>query len=230
MRTTIAMLCVAALAACATNPATGVASNGHRLKIKYEDGTGSYVSNDVVSEDAIVDSNGNDTGMKVEHRQDVTHSYHWSQWGYYQGKDGLDEQDYYRIAGDQAAADEIARIRAGAETKVKIGLPLAIVGYVATAVVGGYGTSQQNTGIAYLGYYGGGAVALLGTWLAARGYITLGDKHLLPMQRADDSADLIQTCHEGRCSTSRGGRRPGLRPSELEQLRLPGPRGKLGMR
>jgi hypothetical protein len=219
-----------ALGGCLSNPATGVASNGHPLKLKFESGTGSYVSNDVTSEDTVVDANGNEAGT-IQHRQDVTHSYQWSQWSYLQGREKLDEQDFYRLSGDQAAADEVARQRSKAELEQKLGLPLAIIGYIGSALLISYGSQHQDAVMENLGIYGGGAVGAAGTLLYTAGYLQLKNPHLLPQDRAEQNADLLETCREGaRCRVDRGGRTHRLEESEVRQLRVPFQRVSLGMR
>jgi len=220
-----------ALGGCLSNPATGVASNGHAYKLKFESGTGSYVSNDVTSEDTVLDADGNAAGT-IQHKQDVTHSYQWNQWGYYQGKTKLDEQDFYRLSGDQAAADEVARQRSKAELEQKVGLPLAIIGYIGSALLVSYGSQHQDATIENLGIYGGGAVGAAGSLLYMAGYLKLKNEHLLPQDRAEQNADLLETCREGsRCHVERGGRvAHKLEESELRQLRVPFARVSLGMR
>jgi hypothetical protein len=213
---------------CLSNPATGVTSNGGPMRLKLESGTGRYTSNDVVAEDAIVDANGNDTGNRVQHTAEVTHQYQWSQWGYFQGRDKLDEQDYFRLAGDQQAADEVAHQRAKAVLMERLGLPIAVAGYIATFAMISYGRQHDNGAIENLGAYGMGSVAGLGSLLYAAGYYKLKNPHLLPQERAETAADLIQVCREGRCRTLRGEHH--LQPSELRQLHVPFQRVSLGMR
>jgi hypothetical protein len=230
MRTSI-LACSVLLGACLSNPATGVTSNGRPMRLKFESGTGTYVSNDVVSEDTIVDSNGNEAGA-IQHRADVTHSYRWSQWGYYQGKTKLDEQDYYRLAGDTAAYGEVKSKRDKAERYQKLGIPIAVVGYVAEALLVSYGSQHNDSTMENLGIYGGTAVGALGTLMYTYGVLTLRNPHLLAQDRAEDNADILETCREGqRCRLDRGGRRAHkLEESELRQLRVPFQRTSLGMR
>ena len=209
------------LGGCATNPATGVASNGKPLLIKDESGTGTYVSNEVVSEDAIVDSEGNDTGLKVQHRADVQRTYAWRHWGYYQGQDKLDEQDYYRIAGDQRAADKIASARKSGVIRQSIGAPLMVAGLAAGGVIAYPGVIEDNDTKKWAAV-GAGVVSLVGLFVFYSGWSAVKEQHHLSQERAIRRADLVQTCVEQKCSVERGGRKPPeLTSEEASQLRPP---------
>jgi hypothetical protein len=201
---TVRLLLICALAGCLPNPATGVPSNGQPLRVRYSTGVGSYVSNDVTSTDVHTDSQGNQS--TTEHYTPVEHSYRWHDWKYLQGREELDEQDYYRIAGDRDAEKRIADIRASASLKMKIGVPLAVAGLVAATVLGSVGHIGSDSTTA-LGYVGasvvGGAGALVVYWGASQ----MKNRHHLPPARADQNADIIEDCADGRCRHQRGGRR-----------------------
>jgi len=220
MRTNLVLIALV-LGACATNPATGVASNGKPLVIKDEAGTGTYVSNDVVSEDAIVDNEGNDTGLKVQRRADVQHSYAWRQWGYYQGQDKLDEQDYYRIAEDRRAAANVASARKSGVIKQAIGAPI-MLGGLAVGGVGYYPGVIDDDNTRRLVAVGAGVVSLIGALVFYSGWSAVKNPHHVSQERAIRSADLVQTCIEQKCSVVRGGRKPvELDREEASQLRPP---------
>ncbi len=206
MKVSNGLICAALLAGCAANPATGVATNGHPLRVRYSSGTGSYVSDDVVGTDVHRDSSGNEIGS-TDHVQAVEHSYQWHDWKYFQGPDVLDEQDFYRIAGDQQAADSVAKIRAGATSKMKVGMPIAVIGYAAMLVLGSIGTSNKNPTLSTIGYVGGGTLGSVGGLVWYWGKADMAKRHHLPMSRADQNADVIETCRENHCRKQRGGRR-----------------------
>jgi len=199
------MLAMIPIAGCAANPATGVASNGGPLRIRYATGTGSYVSNDVVGTDVHRDAQGNEVGS-TDHVQAVQHSYQWNEWKYFQARDELDEQDFYRVAGDVQASDEVGRIRATAALKMKIGMPIMIAGVVAGLVLTSVGSSRGDSSLASLGYYGGSLVGAVGGLVWYWGDTEMKNRHHMPMSRADRNADVIEQCDEGRCRSQRGGR------------------------
>jgi len=196
---------LAVLAACAGNPATGVESNNGLLRVQYSSGTGTYVSNDVVGTDVHRDENGNEIGS-TDHLEARQHSYEWSDWKYFQGPDELDEQDFYRIAGDKDAENKVDMLRASAARKMKIGMPLMIAGYAAMIVLSAVGKSSGNDTVASLGYIGGTAAGTIGGLVWYWGKAEMENRHHLPMSRADKDADVIEECRERRCHKLRGGR------------------------
>ncbi|HEX3758983.1 MAG TPA: hypothetical protein VHW23_09770 [Kofleriaceae bacterium] len=198
------------LTACLPNPATGVAANGGPLRVQYRTGTGTFVSNDKTGEDVTTHSDGSES--VTEHYQPVEHSYRWSDWRYFQGRSELDEQDYYRIAGDDGAARNIEDIRGDAAVKMKIGAPLLILGSVASFLLPAIGSSNGNKNLSTLGYVGGGLVGVTGGLVWYWGRNEMANRHHLPQARADEHADVIEECDEGRCKRQRGGRAPAPPP------------------
>ena len=196
---------IALVTACAANPATNVESNGGLMRVQYSSGTGTYVSNDVVGTDVHHDAEGNEVGS-TDHLEAREHSYEWNDWKYFQGPDELDEQDYYRLAGDTDAVAKVSALRESAARKMKIGMPLMIAGYAAMIVLAGVGKSTNNSAIANIGYIGGSAAGTVGGLVWYWGKADMENRHHLPMSRADRNADVIEQCREKRCRKQRGGR------------------------
>jgi hypothetical protein len=194
------------LAGCLANPATNIAATGEPLRLKLSSGTGSYVSNDVVATEVHRDASGSEIGT-TERYQPVEHSYRWQDREYFQGHDALDEHDYYRLAGDREAADQIGRIREGAARKMRIGAPLMIAGVAATIVATTIGISSNNSSITTLGYVGGSTITSVGGLVWYWGHNTMRQRHHLPASRAERNADLVEECVEGSCRTRLGARR-----------------------
>jgi hypothetical protein len=203
-RTLAWVLVVISAGACAANPATNTAANGGAFRVRYATGTGTYVSNDVVGTDVHRDAAGNEVGT-TDHVQAVEHNYQWNDWKYFQGRDELDEQDYYRLAGDLQASDSVAGIRASAALKMKIGVPLMAAG-IAALLLEVYAQGQGNSTLATLGSYSSAAFGAGGIAVWYWGSSEMKKPHHLPMSRADQSADIIEQCDEGRCRSQRGGR------------------------
>lgn len=217
-------IAILGLAACGANPATGIGSSGLPMRLRYAQGTGTYQSNDVVEENKIVNSEtGEDTGLTEQKTALVTHSYHWQDWTYYQGKLELDEQDYFRLAGDDDAYREVQRIRRNDKLKEYLGGALAILG----AGVGFYGVGdykgQGNHVKSKPAVYGGFGVAIAGMYTFMWGAYDLKREHQLSTTRADADADLITECNEGRCHTLRGGgpSNPALHRPPVERTEAP---------
>ncbi|HEU0033925.1 MAG TPA: hypothetical protein VFQ53_25025 [Kofleriaceae bacterium] len=206
--TTLATL--ALVTGCLKNPATGVPGTGAPLRVQYSTGTGTYVSNDVVSSTVHKDADGNEVGTS-ETYEEREHSFKWNDWKYFQGPDELDEQDYYRIAGDTQAADQVDKIRAGAARKMKVGAVIAaasVVAGIAAAVALNSGDSSAGTTVGYtLGTMGATGGMLVWYW----GANDMKKPHHLPMSRADRNADVVEDCNEGRCIRMRGGRQATAR-------------------
>ncbi len=193
------------LTGCLANPATGVAPNGSALRVQYSTGTGRYVANEKTGESVTTYSDG--TKAVTEHYQPVEHAYRWTDWRYFQGREPLDEQDYYRIAGDDAAVRQIEDIRNDAALKMKIGIPLAVVGVALELLLPTIGQNSGNTNVSNIGYLGGSVLGLTGGLLWYWGHGDMANRHHLPSQRADQRADVIEDCNDGGCTRQPGGRR-----------------------
>jgi hypothetical protein len=195
----------ASLAACFPNPATGVGANGETLRVQYLTGTGTFVSNDKTGEDVTTHSDGSQ--HVTEHFSEVAHTYQWNDWKYFQGRQELDEQDYYRIAGDVPSARSVENFRANASLKMNIGLPVAIVGLLLTSI--SLHTDSRPLATA------GGLVGVAGavTWYWGRH--DMANRHHLPAEHADELAGVIEECNEGHCTRARGGRPVPPRASDL---------------
>ena len=194
-----------ALAGCLANPATGVRSNGDPLRVRYSSGTGTYTKNEVVSTDVYRDSDGNEVGSKDTY-QPVTHTFRWRDTNYFQGREEIDEHDFFRLAGDGRGADEIQKIRDGAALKQKIGVPLMVVGLAATMVLTTVARSTDNPNLATVGYSGGSIIGTAGAAIWFWGRNTMKKRSHISPARTDRNADIIQICDEGRCRSQRGGR------------------------
>ena len=193
------------LTGCLANPATGIQDTGDPLRVRHSSGTGTYTENEVVATDVYRDSDGNEVGTKETYKP-VQHEFRWHDTQYFQGRDELDEQDFYRIAGDQPSTDEIARIRASAARKMKIGAPLLVGGYAAALVLSMIGGATNSSTLTTIGYAGGSTVGTVGGLVWYWGRNTMKKRNHLPPSRAERNADLVELCEEGRCRTLRGGR------------------------
>lgn len=204
-KTCLKLVIACTAAGCAANPATGIGANGQPLRVRYSSGTGTYVSNDVVGTDVHRDSQGNEVGS-TDHYQPVEHSYRWNDLEYFQGRESLDEQDFFRIAGDEEAVDKIESIRSRASLQQKIGAPLMVVGLAAALVLTTIGAQNSNGTLTTAGYLGGGLVGTAGLLTFYLGRKNMVNRHHMPNARADQNADVIEDCEENQCRSQRGGR------------------------
>lgn len=211
---------------CFSNPATGLASTGEPLRLQHRSGTGSYTATEVVGEDKLYDADGNQQGS-VQRTRDVRHSYDWHRTAFFQGDEEIDEQDYYRIAGDLSAAASIEHARSRASWTARSGIGLAVLGVTAMMLSFVVTDSQAGrTGTLIVG----ASVASVGSLLAFRGRKALGITEHFPTGRAEKHAAIIEDCWNGSCAPRQSStQRPrGLTKEEEAQLRPLYPAGRPG--
>ena len=120
----------------------------------------------------------------------------WKTWGFYQGNDRLDEQDWFRLR-DPAASNEIAAARASAHRAQMIGVPMAVAGIAGMATVQ-YGVGFESPA-ARVAYLGSAIVGTIGTLLYLKGMRTMRNKTLMSLDRAYNAADEASHCNGPRC-------------------------------
>jgi len=192
---TLVLIPLLATLACATMPTTGAAPNGEPLAVETDTKTYQYVAQEKVGEVQHRDANGQYIGSSevVENR---VHTGSYEVWTLRQGNQVVDEQDFFAIAGDAAAAAEIERTR-------KIGLA-ANYGGLGGATLGG---TLMLAGLSLPWLLSGGiedpAVLVgLGGLTTVGGLLTAGGvlatiygrnaveaEHHQPVERAQDAAD-----------------------------------------
>ena len=203
-------------AGCLANPARGTKASGEPLRVRFDTTSGSYRAQEVVGTDNYYDADGNAAGS-VERTRAVTK--HWSNTdiSFYQGDQRLDEQDYYRIAGNQNAADEVAAARAQMSRDLTIGFPVAIAGATASTLAS-IGTFGDSPAMRYGVSTGASVVALVGAYFAFRGLKTRNKKSLVEPAQAIRHATEVERCYRDQCRTTPGGAKVAI-ADEVKQLR-----------
>ncbi|MBL0216401.1 MAG: hypothetical protein IPQ07_21270 [Myxococcales bacterium] len=203
LATTVWTLAATLSAACISNPARGTAGTGQPLRVRFDTSSGTYQAQEVVGEDQYYDRDGNAAGS-VQRSRAVTKRWANTDVSFYQGDDRLDEQDYFHLAGNRGAVDEIKAARAQMSRDLSIGFPVAIAGAAGStlAAIGTFGDSKVmrfgvSTGLT--------AVALAGAYFALRGMETYRKKPLLDASRAIKHAQQVDRCYRGACRSERGG-------------------------
>jgi hypothetical protein len=199
-----------------SNPAKGTAPTGAPLLVKSESGTGTYTSNDVVSTETVKDNAGNEIGT-IEHREDREHSYDWHVFSLHQGADKLDEQDFYRIAGDQESESKVKSVRTKAIGRQRLGRWIAIGSLVLGAGMLAGGIAMDMPGIAGLSLVPLVMGTMTGGMVWMYGYKGM-EGQIIPEARAKEVSDLVQSCIESNCRIAHGGRR--FRGSEAASLQM----------
>lgn len=110
-------------------------------------------------------------------------------WRPMQGQQILDDQDFFRIAGDRVAADEIADHRARARAFNRIGF--ALLGVGAGAMVFASQADQDGSSRTMATVGGAGLLTAItgGLWIYYGVYHNRSENHLLPLERARAAAD-----------------------------------------
>jgi len=134
---------------CAHLPKTGAESTGEPLNVEVKTETRTYVTQAKVGEVVSRDSSGRVIGTSEVYENRVG-QYDVTRWQAFQGDAPLDDQDFYRIAGDEKTAKEIAEMR-------QSGVSLNHAGAVVLAI--------------------GGALALTGIVLSGTGALSSTDSN-----------------------------------------------------
>lgn len=119
---------------CIHMPVTGAKRTGEPLLVDVNTQERSYVGQQRVGEVVNRDAQGRVVGTS-EVYEDKVFKYNVTRWQLFQGNNKIDDQDFFRIAGDDQAADQVAAIRASGLTVNRVGIALLSVGVA--ALVGG---------------------------------------------------------------------------------------------
>jgi len=154
--------------ACATLPKAGtVEPTGEMLAVDGRTQTYQYVSKDKVGEVETKDSAGN-TVARSDVYENRTHTAEKFTWYPRQGAIKLEDENFFRIAGDLETAEEIHHSRENGVLMNHIGLGLLAAG-VAVAL-GGYAMdTSHDSGVASAGTL---ALSLSSVMLGGGGFLT----------------------------------------------------------
>jgi hypothetical protein len=215
VRNAVVLVTLFSLSGClASNPAKGTAATGEPLLLKVERGTGTYTRNEVVSKDTVRNTDGHIVGT-IEHRADVEHSFRWHDTFFFQGESRLDEQDFYRLAGDSESEHRVAGHRRSAARIQKAGLGIMLLSLVAGGALVGIGLANGDNALAVKGVIPIAIGIPLGGLVLARGGHKMRKK-VLPDKRAAEAADVVRFCDDGDCIEGPGLRKfRGSQPTSL---------------
>jgi len=223
----VSSLAAVLVTGCIPNPARNTTPTGDPLRVRFDTESGSYREQQVVGQDTYYDSNGNAAGS-VERTEMVTKHYQHTSVGFFQGTAEVDEQDYFHLARDPGAVDEIKDARARMSRDLTIGVPLALLG-AAAGTLFAVGTFGDSPAIKSGGSIGMSVASIGGAMLALRGFKTLHKKPLLDPSRAIAHAAVVEECYSGRCRTRPGGAAsvtPTRAPTSLAMRARPRPTGR----
>jgi hypothetical protein len=189
-----------ALFACAHNPATGRSGTGAPLKVASESGTYQYEANVETGGSVTTHADGSESSTVQYETQTLTGSF--LDWKLYEGDYEVDEQDWYRLAGDLDAADKVASQRRTYKRLQDWGA-IATVAGIAGAVALYALAPKDEDGVVDPAYTWGSqlvgyTVGLGGACAWIWGYRKLNDTSpKMPLDRAEADADVI--CRNGIC-------------------------------
>jgi hypothetical protein len=127
---------------CAHLPKTGAETTGEPLNVEFRTETHTYTTQAKVGEVVNRDSSGRVVGTS-EVFENRTGSYDVQRWQVFQGETPIDDQDFFRIGGDEATAKEIAASRQSGMTMNRVGIGMMIGGGV--LAVGGFALASLLT-------------------------------------------------------------------------------------
>ncbi len=165
---------VVASSGCAVNQARGVASNGETLRVVVQNRSYSYHVKEKVGDVTHRDETGRVVGTS-ELTRDAVRVRRFKVWSFAQGRSPLDEQDFFRLAGDREAYELIKRRRARGIFWNRLGLGLVGAGLVgAVLMTAGGGTVRSVGTTAFsIGLPVGGVMAFYGARKANRKQLPL---------------------------------------------------------
>lgn len=182
------LLALAGLAAgCATNPATGSPATGRSLGLQTEAEHFSYNRQQTVAEVRYRDSAGRPAGnANVYQTKRVSGTViHWRPT---EGGTVIDDQDFFRIAGDEKAAADIADHRRQGVLLNRVGwvlMALGAGGIAATSTLMDEATTTGKTvgGVSVL------SLIIGGLWVYAGHHRMKPESHLFEIDRAREAAN-----------------------------------------
>jgi hypothetical protein len=181
-----AALVAAAAAGCATNPATGLRASGQPLGIKTEYESVAYRDQQKVGEVQYQNAAGQSEGSASIYQTSVGHAtkIHWQPT---QGNAVIDDQDFFRIAGDTASEREVEEYRRQGKALNRVGWGLTLLGaggVAASTTLMDETTKRARTigGVSVLALITGAA------WVYYGYYRTQPDHHAVELERARQAA------------------------------------------
>jgi hypothetical protein len=189
-RTLVALMFVIAVvllvmsAGCATLPATGAPATGEPLGTLRSSEAYAYLARDKVADVEYRDAAGRSAGSAAVYQDRVVRGVvvHWQPT---QGGKVIDDEDFFRIAGDVAAAREIHDYRSQGLWLNRVGLALLATG------AGGLVAYRADPGNRYARAVGGASALCLvlgGLWTLDGLYRMKPDHHLFDLGRASSDA------------------------------------------
>jgi hypothetical protein len=185
---TFAILAVATTG-CASIPEAKTQANGEPLSVREKTENYTYQTQEKVGEVEHRTASGQKIGTSSVY-VNQTHVGSYQVWSGYQGNAAVSDDDFYRIAKDKKADDEVKSERESGVTLNRVGLGILAAGIA--SVAGGWAlrSSDPNASntLSTIGVYGGGLLVPVGGVLAYLGLGKASSVHPLSQERAEAAA------------------------------------------
>jgi hypothetical protein len=185
-RTVTVMVALAAAAGCATNPATGLHATGQALGVQTEAEHFAYQQQQKVGEVQYQDSAGRAAGSAGIYQTQTVHGtkIHWRPT---QGGAVIDDQDFFRIAGDTGSEQEVEEYRRQGKAMNTVGWGLTLLGAGGIGATSAFMDETTGRGRTLAGV---SALSLLigALWVYAGHYRVQPDHHAVEIGKARDAA------------------------------------------
>jgi hypothetical protein len=172
---------------CASNPATGLHATGQPLGVQTESESVAYRDQQKVGEVQYQNAAGQPDGSASVYRTTVGHAtiIHWRPT---QGGTVIDDQDFFRIAGDTATEREIDEYRRQGKALNRVGWGLSVLGaggVAASTLLMDESSKRARTigGVSVLGLITGAL------WVYYGYYRMQPDHHAVEIERARAAAE-----------------------------------------
>jgi hypothetical protein len=177
-------------------PKTGAVATGEPLAVVDDVKTWTTTSKEKVGESVVKDSSGNTIGT-VDNYQEKTQVHSMKVWYPFQGPQQLSDEDFFKIAEDQKAIDETAKLREHGQKLNRNGKYTMLGG--AAGLIAGFVIMEAAPSAAIAGEILeiGGGLALSGGWyLAYHGAALMQpETHAVDRSQAERDAQQYNSAH-----------------------------------
>ena len=186
VKTAAVLAAMAAAAGCATNPATGQPGTGQVLAVQTEAEHFAYQQQQKVGEVQYHDSAGRAAGSAGIYQTQTVHGtkIHWRPT---QGGAVIDDQDFFRIAGDTGSEQEVQEYRRQGKAMNTVGWGLTLLGAGGIGATSAFMDTSQGRGRT-LGGVSALSLIIGALWVYAGHYRVQPDHHAVELEKAREAA------------------------------------------
>jgi hypothetical protein len=187
----LGVLALPLLVGCASMPEPVAVRTGEPLEVRERSGVSHVKVKEKTGEIRHRDSRGRSTGTSTIY-SDRIKAVRWHEWSLHQGDTEVSENDFYRLANDAAAEEEVRSHHASGVFQNRLGFGMFLGGLGAAGAGYYFTTKEPEEGGSEIPAYvmiGGAVVSCIGMYLIANGASKTADKRVLPQERAEAAAE-----------------------------------------